>query len=252
MKARFFWAACLLWTSSLISWSQAGNSRTHSGTSSSSILSGGLNLRSISGAPFSADVIQESTQLQPDGSRIAIETHGRMLRDSAGRIRSESEIAGVATGAATRRYVTIFDPVAQLNVRLDPQAKTATLFSFPAAPAPISHEVALKLAKASTQINSTKHDLAVSQDLGPATMQGFAVTGTRRPLPAKAGVERARIVTVESWFSPELKIELQSVTDDPMLGVRTTKLMNIISTEPDPAMFQVPAGYTIKDNSLRK
>ncbi len=110
----------------------------------------------------------------------------------------------------------------------------------------------MKLAKASEQINSTKHDLAVSQDLGPATMQGFAVTGTRRPVPAKAGVERARIVTVESWFSPELKIELQSVTDDPMLGVRTTKLMNIISTEPDPAMFQVPAGYTIKDNSLRK
>ncbi|HEX4605311.1 MAG TPA: hypothetical protein VH724_15025 [Candidatus Angelobacter sp.] len=270
MKAQYVLPACLLLACASLSWCQSGAGTSSSGSSnnhSSSILSGGINLRSIAGIPFSADVVQESTQLQTDGSRIAIETYGKMFRDSAGRTRSETEIAGAATGADMRHYVTIFDPVEQLNIRLDAQTKTATLFPFPTAAAQLPPDVELKLAKAlARNAQATRQqDLVAAQDLGPATMQGFAVTGVRRALPAEAkaaGSEKARNVAVETWFSPELKIELQSRTDDPPLGVRTTKLVNIINAEPDPALFRIPADYAIadyrsadyttKNNSLRK
>jgi len=251
MKSRCTLAACLLLFCTSFLWPQSSGSRT-----STSTLSGGINLRSIAGIPFSADVVQESTQVQIDGGRVVIETHGKMFRDSAGRTRSETEMAGTTAGTGIRHYITIFDPVEQLNIRLDPQTKTATLFPFPAS-APMPRDVELKLAHALARNPKAaqQQGLVEAQDLGPSTMQGFTVTGVRRTVPAEArqvGTEKARNVVVESWFSQELKIELQSRTDDPMLGVRTTKLVNIVNTEPDPAMFHVPADYTIKDNSLRK
>jgi hypothetical protein len=222
-----------------------------------STLSGGINLHSVAGAPFSADVVQQFTQVMPDGTRLARETHGKMFRDSVGRTRSETELVGATAGAEARRYVTIFDPVQQMNIRLDVQTKIATVFPFPSS-APVAHDVELKLAKAlaaRTANSSRQQDPVASQDIGPSSMQGFAVTGRRRTLPAEArpaGAEKARNIVVETWFSPELKIELQARTEDPALGVRTTQLMNIANGEPDPALFQIPADYTIQDNSLRK
>ncbi|HEY2392836.1 MAG TPA: hypothetical protein VGK22_16795 [Candidatus Angelobacter sp.] len=244
----------LLWTS------LSGAAQVNGGKFSASTLSGGINLRSIAGAPLSADVIKDFTQTLADGTQVPVETNGKMFRDSAGRMRTETELRSTAGGAATLHYVTILDPVAQLNVRLDPQTKTATLFPFPATP---SQAAQAKLAKVLSVRNtqaSRQPALVATQDLGASTLQGFAVTGIKRTVPAAAnapGSQRARNVVVESWFSPELQIELQSRTEDPKLGLSTTKLINIGNAEPDSALFQVPSDYaisdyTIKNNSLRK
>jgi len=40
-----------------------------------------------------------------------------------------------------------------------------------------------------------------------------------------------------------------SKTSDPRFGESTTKLINIEMAEPDPALFQVPAEYSIVDES---
>jgi hypothetical protein len=255
---KFFYkpAVCmaLLWAS------LSGAAQVNGGKFSASTLSGGINLRSIAGAPFSADVIKDFTQTKADGTQVPVETNGKMFRDSAGRTRTETELKRTASGAETLHYVTILDPVAQLNVRLDPQTKTATLFPFPSA---ASRTAQVKLAKALSVRNtqaSRQPALVATQDLGASTLQGFAVTGIKRTVPAAAnapGSQRARNVVVESWFSPELQIELQSRTEDPKLGLSTTKLINIGNAEPDSALFQVPSDYaisdyTIKNNSLRK
>ena len=223
-----------------------------------STLSGGINLRSVAGAPFSTDVVQQFTQVMADGTPVARETHGKMFRDAAGRTRSETELVSAVAGAETRHYVTILDPVEQLNIRLDVQTKTATIFPFPSSSAPVPHDVEIKLAKALAARNANggrQQDMVAAQDIGPSTMQGFAVTGRRRTLPAEArpaGGDKARNIVMETWFSPELKIELQARTEDPALGARTTKLVNIANGELDPALFQIPADYTIQDNSSRK
>jgi hypothetical protein len=58
-------------------------------------------------------------------------------------------------------------------------------------------------------------------------------------------------VTSETWISPELKIIVRQITNDPRSGKVLTELTNIDRSDPDPALLQPPEGYIIKDLSLQ-
>jgi hypothetical protein len=90
-------------------------------------LSSGINLRSVEGAPFSADVVSQTTQVQADGTPLTRETHGKMFRDSLGRTRSETVLESSVAGVAARRFVTIVDPVQGTSTALDVAAKSGTV-----------------------------------------------------------------------------------------------------------------------------
>ena len=85
-------------------------------------------------------------------------------------------------------------------------------------------------------------------------MEGFAVTGSRRIHATEAGAaqDKAQKAVTETWFSPELKVELRSTTQVAQSVTRTTRLTGIVPGEPDPALFQVPAGYAVQENSQPK
>ena len=56
------------------------------------------------------------------------------------------------------------------------------------------------------------------------------------------------IVTVtERWYSPELQVTVMNKRTDPRTGTTTYKLTNVNRSEPSPALFQVPADYTIHE-----
>ncbi|HEY3767987.1 MAG TPA: hypothetical protein VGN44_04870 [Candidatus Angelobacter sp.] len=262
MKVSSIAVVFCLFLCSAISFSQTAATQQ---ISTVSTLSSGINLRSIPNAPFSADIVKQSTQTLPDGTQVPVETNGKMFRDSAGRTRTETELKSIVGSSQSLHYVTIVDPVARLNVRLNPQTKTATLFPFPANSTQAAQAKLKNVMAARSAMASPKPALVAAKDLGASTLQGFAVTGTKRTVPAAAnapGSARARNIVVESWFSSELQIELQSKTEDPTQGVSTTKLVNIGTAEPLAAMFQVPSDYTSVDyasvdytsqnNSLRK
>jgi hypothetical protein len=70
------------------------------------------------------------------------------------------------------------------------------------------------------------------------------------PLPiqsATKATDRPIVNVRETWTAPDLKIIVYTTDDDPRTGSRTTELINLDRAEPDPALFQVPEGYTIKD-----
>jgi hypothetical protein len=164
--------ALLLFASILTA--QTNNSKESTSTST---LSGGINLRSVAGVPFSGDVVRQSTQLQPDGSRALVETHGKMFRDSQGRTRVETELAS-GPGSATRHFTTIFDPVQRITIVLNVEARTATIFHLYLPPASIPSEKQLKLVAAAQTAQLHKNGLArpassASEDLGTMTMEGF-------------------------------------------------------------------------------
>jgi hypothetical protein len=77
--------------------------------------------RNVTGKPFAAEAINESTQLLADGTRISSTSTVRLARDNDGRFRHES------TNAAGKKRVWIQDPVAKRSIVLDPEAKTATV-----------------------------------------------------------------------------------------------------------------------------
>src|SRR5215472_10717850 len=77
----------------------------------------------VKGAPYSADVVHEFTQVLADGNRIHRESQGKIFRDAEGRSRSEVEDDMFGRTATPR--IMIHDPVSQTQVTLYPETKTA-------------------------------------------------------------------------------------------------------------------------------
>jgi hypothetical protein len=66
-------------------------------------------------------------------------------------------------------------------------------------------------------------------------------------IPAGAiGNELPITVTSEEWLSPDLKVLVMTKHADPRSGETTYRLTGITRSEPDPSLFELPAGMTIK------
>jgi hypothetical protein len=91
-----------------------------------------------------------------------------------------------------------------------------------------------------------------TQTLPPQTIAGVYVEGTRitRTTPAGyGGNDHDLTVTTETWRSPELGINLRTITDDPRTGRTTLDTTSLERTDPDPSLFLPPPGYTLKDTN---
>lgn len=253
MKAACVVVCCILLFSASASFGQVGGQVSEkTSPASASNLSAGINLRSVPNAPFSADVVKQSTQLQPDGSRALVETHGKMFRDAEGRTRVETELAS-SSGAATRHFINIVDPVQQISIVMNVEAKTGTVYHLPSA-AVLSDKQLKLIAAAEARRSTAGRSASASEDLGTMTMEGFSVTGTRSAHPVGAMVpeDKTQIAVAETWFSPDLKVVMLSIIQRPQALTQTTRLINVVAGAPDPALFQAPTGYVIEDHSQQK
>jgi hypothetical protein len=57
---------------------------------------------------------------------------------------------------------------------------------------------------------------------------------------------------IETWGSRELRMIILSKRSDPRFGEFTYRVINIIRSETDATLFQIPSGYTIIDSGARK
>jgi hypothetical protein len=88
--------------------------------------------------------------------------------------------------------------------------------------------------------------------LGTKTIDGVSATGsrtTRTINPGTMGNDRAIVFISDTWTSTDLKVAVLTETDDGQAGHVTTKLANIVRSEPSPALFQIPPDYTVKENT---
>jgi hypothetical protein len=101
-----------------------------------------------------------------------------------------------------------------------------------------------------TIIGDNEFANATTEDLGSQTMQGITVTGTRttRTIPkGQIGNDAPITIVTEVWTSPELRTVVYSKRTDPRMGEQTFQLTNISRSEPDPSLFTVPSGFTVRD-----
>jgi hypothetical protein len=84
----------------------------------------------VTGKPYSAESVTESTQVLNDGNRITQTNRSKIYRDSQGRSRLEQIIdsVGVWQSGQPVTIVTINDPVKDVSYFLDPRAQTAREF----------------------------------------------------------------------------------------------------------------------------
>ena len=94
------------------------------------------------------------------------------------------------------------------------------------------------------------HGNEVKEQLGKQMIEGVEAEGTRTTVTIPAGEignERPIEIVSERWYSPELQLVVMTRHSDPRSGETTYKLTNINRTEPAKTLFEVPAGFTIRE-----
>jgi hypothetical protein len=213
----------------------------------------------VTNRPYSATVKATAVQKLADGTTITKVTTTKEARDSEGRTMRQINLER-PNGEPPILNTSVSDPINQTRTQWTDLSKTATVMHFsqpqstpPAVPgngvgsgegAP--HE-APNLPMRASQVKAER------EQLGGKTIAGVYAEGIRvtRTIPEGAeGNDRPMITVIETWYSPELKITLFSVNSDPRMGTRTTEVTELDRAEPDPAVFQAPEGYTVKDQTM--
>jgi len=91
------------------------------------------------------------------------------------------------------------------------------------------------------------------QQLGTKVVEGVQADGTRSTLTIPAGQignDNPIQIVDEVWRSPDLQVIVHSEHRDPRMGTTVYSLQNISRSDPSPALFQVPADYTVTDSPV--
>jgi len=247
-----------------------------SGLGSVAMVDGGLrSAKPVTGAPYSAEAVNETIQTLYDGNRIVNRSSSKIYRDSAGRERREQSLPriGPFSGDGTAPVtVMISDPVGKTNYTLESRGKNAirtatnSFFFTQDAPAPFSVDAGpdhlMFFAGTGGGIGGgvgsgrgagvvfAEEAKPKTENLGKSVMEGVPVEGTRTTttIPAgQIGNDLPIEVVSERWYSPDLQVVVYSRHADPRMGETVYKLMNINRVEPLPSLFEVPSDYHVND-----
>ena len=243
------------------------------------------NTPAITGAPYSAEQVQERVQTLADGTHItqnyAVQ---RTWRDSQGRTRTERTMGSPIGPNAFQPpvIIEIRDPAASSVYILDTQAKVAHRIALQPMPgrmstgvgwslagvmgtngatttasaprtAPVATGTAITAPLATPRpISDANRPQSSHESLGTQVIEGVLAQGTRMITVYPVGYQgndRPITVTSESWYSPDLRATVLTKTSDPRSGDSTMKLTHVSLADPDPLLFMPPADYSIVEET---
>jgi hypothetical protein len=211
----------------------------------------GLGGNTVTGAPFSATLSQVTTETLGDGNHIQRTTTGNIARDSNGRMRRDITLPAIGpmgnSGNTPPHFVLISDPVADVNYLLETDRKIARKM-------PMFQRGHGKNGGMPPFDRNRQND-ATTVSLGTQMMNGVSAQGTRTTRTIAAGAignEKPIVITVERWYSPDLQMNVMIKRSDPRTGDNVFQLTNIVRSEPDASLFQVPSDYTVKEGGPGK
>jgi len=210
----------------------------------------------VTGAPYSAQAVTETTQVLADGNRIDRKEQSQVYRDGRGRTRREMTLNNIGPWSSTSgavQMINIFDPVAGARYMLNVQEKKA--FKMPPLP---DKGMAMKPpvpppGAVTFMAKGAEFGTPTTVSLGTQEIEGVEAQGTRttETIPSgKIGNERPIVITDERWYSPDLQVDVLVKHSDPRMGEVVYQLTNIIREEPDASLFQVPADYTVESGPM--
>jgi hypothetical protein len=205
--------------------------------------------KTVTGAPYSATALIETTQTLADGTNINRKIQSSVYRDSQGRMRREMTlpaIGPIASGGQSKSFVLIHDPVAGTAYELRADTKTAT--QLPARAGGPKNPDALQNKFEQRVQQEIANGTLKKEDLGTQTINGVQAQGTRYTRTIAAGqIGNDKPITVvdERWYSPDLQIVVKSTRTDPRMGTTSYTVSNIQRAEPATSLFTVPSDYTL-------
>jgi len=212
----------------------------------------------VTGAPYSGEGVTTLKLKLFDGTRIERKVTARFYRDSAGRIRREQTIMGLAAlnpSDESPLVVTIVDHVAGFIYALNPGSRTAHKIAIDnrmlrGEPPPPPPPPPVPAGGVKPGAPPPPPPAPTEESLGSRQIEGLTAVGRRssRTIPAgQIGNDRPIEITDERWESPDLKVLLLSRHHDPRTGDVEYRLTNISRSEPPASLFSVPSDYTITD-----
>lgn len=209
------------------------------------------------GMPYSGVRVVQHVNVFADGNRSEDESSTAEWRDSEGRQRSDVTWKGPDGSDVT--VCQIDDPVALVRYiwKVGGTAKTVvteTHYKMDGIvqeiwPDPV-HEhrepgngVAIVMRRPPENPNST------NETLGPEYINGVYAEGSRSIKifpPGAFGTDHPVKRIDEIWISPDLKMVVKTFFNDGLGSTERTELKNVDRSEPDPSVFQPPAGLPIR------
>ena len=197
--------------------------------------------------------ISENVRTLQDGTHIKhSDGTEHWARDSQGRTRIERPINSGPT------LTEIVDPVVGFGYIADDQNQVTHRIAMQAQ-RPRPRKVIQKAegcvdatapaGDAPVTVNTPEIQISF-ETLCPQSIDGLMAEGTRqitvRPVGSN-GNDRPITIITDTWYSPELKLTVLMKNSSPTTGETVTKMTNLTRSEPNPALFQPPAGYKIVD-----
>lgn len=219
---------------------------------------GGVMGPAVKGSPYAATEVTESNQVLGDGTKIHNERQTKVYRDGMGRIRRESG-----------EEIVIMDPVNNVRFGLHPKDHTVSKMPMAVTQENMGMQKHVMMMSAGTM--ATAPDAVFMQtfvndgvtigykavaragkteELGMETMEGVIAQGTRTTRTIETGAignDRPINIVNERWYSSDLQTVVMTKQTDPREGETVFKLTGIQRGEPDPSLFQVPAGYQVSE-----
>lgn len=240
----------------------------------------------VKGAPFSGKQTEAVNQTLGDGTHITRSSTVFYSRDSQGRVRREDDelivifdpVSGVSYRLNKKNQVGSKSPLVTLgtvteNGRVSVITRDGEGYAYTTnnvdqlkreAQSALEKQQAEEVTrgaairadqeKKETQIAAEKmrglSSRETHESLGTQVVNGVMADGTRVVNITPAGLignDRPMQSVIERWYSPDLHIMVLTRRTDPRDGEIVTQFTDIQRGEPNPSLFQVPAGYTIRE-----
>lgn len=199
-------------------------------------------------APFTIVLSTEWTRGSSDSGTVTVVNERRIARDSRGRIYQERFFLVPKNGQqqSTMSAIQISDPNAHTvyTCRMDDR-KVCNLTRY----LPTAETVYVAQGPETGPLPNNA-GYATRVDLGHQYLLGLETAGTREIVTLDAGVvgnDQRVIIEREFWYSSQLGINLLSTVSDPRFGKQTFTVTNVSTVEPDPKLFELPAGFKVQD-----
>jgi hypothetical protein len=204
----------------------------------------GIEVLPATGKPFSGRDTIEWTHNLEDGTVVTTHLSAVVARDSQGRIYRERRtfVPGGSNQESKLMDTILYDPTAHTRTTCTLAVRQCTITAY-------YSRASFAPAPAGSRDNGTR--FLTRESLGTNILNDLSVVGTRETLSINAGVvgnSRPLVTTREFWYSPDLEINLSVTRKDPREGTQVIQLVDLSRSEPDSALFQVPAGFAVQDH----
>ena len=206
----------------------------------------------FTGAPYSGKETTVKTQTLTDGSKTTTTSVEYIWRDAEGRTRRD--LIRHDDSGEQFRDVIITDPVGGVYLKWvegNPSASQVVSVW------PVTRAQRMTAPTSSAPPTPSNPSAMAStpnyrrEALTPQYMNGVYSEGTRSTQTIHLEGEssnRVIEVTNELWISPDLRIIVRHLHDDPRSGRVITDVTDVVRGDSEPTLFQPPAGYDVVDH----